>query len=372
MKIQKSQLKALIKGIVNEAVTNEIFGFGDKQPRITPAQEKVAKLLASRSFKFIKYVPGEQGVDIIMERPYGKGRHPGNRIARIQHDGTINNDKIDVNQFLQVVGESLGGKWLKPGQLEKQTPNQKKVVDYLERRGFNVASTFPLEDEQIAVVLDKSSGKFGHSMAEVHPDGSVNGQKLQDFLNIHEMIANKDVEPDVYGAVNVGENLSKGGNNIGFKPLGQYNKHPVQEEEGDESKFRGKFVDRGSIKLTSGVPQDLADKIANQHWDIFGSDNRGGVWHYKTRGNAYCCAVGMYQGKPTLLSKTTDPFRNELLVGEEEIFPKVSEQTGTGAVAGYATPFAFSKRNKDGSKRALDVTTKMGYKKVKSISEETK
>ena len=43
----------------------------------------------------------------------------------------------------------------------------------------------------------------------------------------------------------------------------------------------------------------------------------------------------------------------------------VNEETGTGAVAGYATPFAFSKKN--GSKRALDVTTKMGYKKVKDI-----
>jgi hypothetical protein len=43
----------------------------------------------------------------------------------------------------------------------------------------------------------------------------------------------------------------------------------------------------------------------------------------------------------------------------------VNEETGTGAVAGYATPFAFSKKN--GSKRALDVTTKMEYKKVKDI-----
>jgi hypothetical protein len=43
----------------------------------------------------------------------------------------------------------------------------------------------------------------------------------------------------------------------------------------------------------------------------------------------------------------------------------VNEMTGTGAVAGYSTPFAFSK--KGGSKRALDVTTKMGYKKVKDI-----
>ena len=44
---------------------------------------------------------------------------------------------------------------------------------------------------------------------------------------------------------------------------------------------------------------------------------------------------------------------------------KLSEETGTGAVAGYATPYAFSK--KSGSKRALAATEKMGYKKVKDI-----
>jgi hypothetical protein len=47
----------------------------------------------------------------------------------------------------------------------------------------------------------------------------------------------------------------------------------------------------------------------------------------------------------------------------------IQEMTGTGAVAGYATPFAFTK-NKDGSKRALDVTKKLGFKVAKSISEE--
>lgn len=42
---------------------------------------------------------------------------------------------------------------------------------------------------------------------------------------------------------------------------------------------------------------------------------------------------------------------------------RLEEESGTGAVAGYATPYAFSKK-KSGSQRALDVTTKMGYKKV--------
>lgn len=45
-------------------------------------------------------------------------------------------------------------------------------------------------------------------------------------------------------------------------------------------------------------------------------------------------------------------------VEDEEV---VNEMTTTGAVAGYSTPFAFSKKS-TGSSRAMDVTKKMGYK----------
>lgn len=45
-------------------------------------------------------------------------------------------------------------------------------------------------------------------------------------------------------------------------------------------------------------------------------------------------------------------------VEDEEV---VKEMTSTGAVAGYSTPFAFSK-NKKGSQRALAVSKKMGFK----------
>ena len=48
----------------------------------------------------------------------------------------------------------------------------------------------------------------------------------------------------------------------------------------------------------------------------------------------------------------------------------VNEETGTGAVAGYQTPFAFSK-NKQGSSRAIASAKKYG-KVVKSISEKKK
>lgn len=48
---------------------------------------------------------------------------------------------------------------------------------------------------------------------------------------------------------------------------------------------------------------------------------------------------------------------------------EVSEMTTTGAVAGYQTPFAFSKRG-DGSKRAVSATK--GYTKVKKTGSKNK
>ena len=42
----------------------------------------------------------------------------------------------------------------------------------------------------------------------------------------------------------------------------------------------------------------------------------------------------------------------------------LNEMTGTSAVAGYQTPYAFSKK-KTGSQKALDATKKIGYKPTK-------
>lgn len=364
MKLQKSQLKTLIKGIVNEAMANEVFGSGQ---RLTPAQEKVVRLLTQRSFQVVKYVPSPTGgVDVILERPWGKGRHAGNRVARVSHDGSINQDKLDVNKFLSVVGEEMTTR----AELDKGVM---KAVNVEGKKSTSGMST-------------------GGNGIGFKPLGQYNKHPI--YESIHEqrpcpcgsgLMSNWEVDGRGIPLCRAcpkckKEKLAK------YRPeiLRPYDQSDVDEpiepedyqegtgdEAGEESRFRGKFVDRGSIKLEPGVDQKLADKIANYHWDIFGSENREGVWHYKTRGNAYCCAVGMYQGKPALLSKTTDPFRNELLVGEEEIFKDgVNEQTGTGAVAGYATPFAFSKKGSKGS-RAIKAAKKYGTV-VKSISEETK
>lgn len=155
----------------------------------------------------------------------------------------------------------------------------------------------------------------------------------------------------------------------GFATPFAFKKKKVEEVE---DKIPGKFVNRGEVKLEGGLDYETAYKIAKHHWDIFGQSGKDerGVWNFQTRGNRWCCSVGKLNGQPAMLNVTTTPGRLQLLVGNE-LELEMNEMTSTGAVAGYQTPYAFSKK-KSGSQRALDVTTKMGYKKVKDIDEATK
>jgi len=142
----------------------------------------------------------------------------------------------------------------------------------------------------------------------------------------------------------------------------------VKENEDEGADLRGKFVDRGQIKLEGGLDPKLANYIANNHWDVMGElgkDERG-VFNYKTRGDRWCCAVGMLDGKPAMLSVTTTPGRLHLLVGRElsnahheNPAPDLNEMSTTGGAAGYMTPNAFTK-NKKGSPKGIEAAKKYG------------
>jgi hypothetical protein len=243
--MKKSQLKVLIKKIIKEAVANEIFGFGKPKLSIDdagPKQKWVANLLMKRGFGLEDISKLEDGALVIkLSRPYGKGRHGGPRYANVLPDGSINQEKINVDKYLNTVGESMS----KP-----QDPR------------FN--------------------------------DGR---------------------EEAPMGAVNIGE--------------GQ---RPCDCGSGQESEWE---YDGQGIPLVRACPKCRQKKLARY--------------------------------RPEILRPYTQADVDEPIEPEDDRY----EETGTGAVAGYSTPYAFSKR-KSGSKRALDVTTKMGYKKVKDISERVK
>ena len=134
--------------------------------------------------------------------------------------------------------------------------------------------------------------------------------------------------------------------------------------ENDEDTIPGRFVNRGEVKLEGGINQQLADKIAHYHWDIMQSmgKNERGTFDYKTRGDRYCCTVGLLNGQPAILSVTTEPGRLNLLVGNKEIFgnntlEEMSDSSGAGS---YNIPSAFSRRD-GGSSKALDGSKALGY-----------
>ena len=136
--------------------------------------------------------------------------------------------------------------------------------------------------------------------------------------------------------------------------------------EGNEDTIPGTFVDRGQVRLQGGIDQALADKIAHHWWDVMqstGKDERG-VYNYKTRGDAWCCSVGLLNGRPAILSSTTTSGRLNLLVGNDEIFgaSQLSETSITGGANGeaYNIPAAFSRRD-GGSRQALEGSNKLGY-----------
>lgn len=129
----------------------------------------------------------------------------------------------------------------------------------------------------------------------------------------------------------------------------------------DEDKLQGQFVDRGEVKLEGGISPELAEKIANYHWDIIqsnGKDERG-VFNFKTRGDRWCCAVGLLNGQPAILSITTTPGRLQLLSGNEAYPTNLKEMTTTGAVSGFSTPCAFSR--KGGSEKGIEGSAALGY-----------
>ena len=134
--------------------------------------------------------------------------------------------------------------------------------------------------------------------------------------------------------------------------------------ENDEDTIPGRFVNRGEIKLEGGINQQLADKIAHYHWDIIQSmgKNERGTFDYKTRGDRYCCTVGLLSGQPAILSVTTEPGRLNLLVGNTEIFNEESlEEISCASSAGaYNIPAAFSKRE-GGSSAAMKGSKSLGY-----------
>ncbi len=133
----------------------------------------------------------------------------------------------------------------------------------------------------------------------------------------------------------------------------RYEESTVKEKVG----FDGKYVD----DMESGV---AVKKLHNLD-EVTGMNQQRAVSMLQDFARRLIYTLGI---KDKSSYVTAEKVIKEFLPTFSEYFPdNVNEETGTGAVAGYQTPFAFSK-NKMGSSRAIASAKKYG-KVVKSISE---
>jgi hypothetical protein len=91
--------------------------------------------------------------------------------------------KSQFQSLIKNVVEEQLGRWVSPSELNKQTPQQKGVVQYLEKLNYRVTSTMPADTtgKTVIVIMDKSGGKYGHEEALVNPNGSVTGKAASDI-----------------------------------------------------------------------------------------------------------------------------------------------------------------------------------------------
>jgi len=215
----------------------------------------------------------------------------------------------------------------------EQTEQQKWVVDVLKKRGFRFEAVeeSPKTKEPV-VKLSRPYGKGKHGgprFAYVYADGSINHNlNVDKFLSVVGEEMSKVQKPEFkkgvtvpFAAVNVGE--------------GMHDSRPCDCGSGQDSEWQ---FDGQGIPLV--------------------------------RACAKCKQKKLSKYRPEILKRYTQADVDEPIEPEDDRYEEdVSEQTGTGAVGGYSTPFAFSK--KGGTSRAIKAAKKYG-KVVKSISERVK
>ena len=251
--------------------------------------------------------------------------------------GTIYKDRQGGQDIYWIDNKDTGGKTLiKPESLNKYLRQGYEVIDLAD-------ADQPVTENQNFYVITGKSGP----MTSYFCSSETQGEKM--IPNAYSMAYRFNNESAAIKQLNKLKLIYKGIVNWNIETVGD---EVVNE---DEDKLQGKFVNRGEVKLEGGVDYDTAEKIANYHWDIFGScgkDERG-VWNFKTRGDRWCCSIGMLNGQVSMLNVTTTPGRLQLLVGSEVYPSQIKEMTTTSGgggssvgTSGYNIPGAFSRQMK--------------------------
>lgn len=395
MKITESNLKLLIKSIITETMANEHALEPSKLKNMTPQQKKVVDFLVKRSFavKNIYDIP-EGGVGVTLERAYGKGSNGrvmgGPKIADVKPDGTINSQGVDVDTYIGRVGEKIEPVIQKtpnqnhefdagrtsvmkavnvaeialaaPSNTEGSTNIQRRTIEGIAKKGFKFLGMKAHGQIQLA---ELSNGKL---TVFVFPDGSIKENnpaavkekvgsdgRYQDDMEsgvavkkLHQLKEQGIVRPYRFLYVGVGS-----GNVYGVSSA------PTIEKAWEEFQ-----------KLTVRTGEDASD-AAYDKATVKRKDNGFWVIQHKQSTEGMFLLLDIHSQNPDVQREITQfgliKYADEYLRDQRQSTNPLEEESGTGAVGGYSTPFAFS-RNKLGSGRAIAAAKKYG-KVVKSISE---
>ena len=385
-KIKAPHYKSFIKNMVKEAVLKEIF---DEAPiqNMTPVQKQTVSTLMKSGFVIQKTHEVTGGMGVILLRPKGNNGMP-ERVADVKPDGSINDPNVDIKHYLAtIIGGKIEHNKISHHNLEKQTKIQSRTVQRLEKSGYYLTNILNINNlKLIKVVMEKSCGRFANDKIIIGPDGRVYKKSDAEMDVVGEVMLGQerddhrfdDGRESVMRAVNVEESASK--------------------KEGDTVQVAdGSGVDSGKIgiivptkfKQTNGglIPDEpgaykpqlkgwLSVKFEDGHVASFPANRLQIPFSFLKNPDQTTLKEGRYDERPCdcgsgLMSRWVLDARNIPLVracdkcrkeklshyrpdvltnpnyeADEPIEPdEQEEQTGTGAIAGYSTPFAFKKKN---------------------------
>lgn len=399
--MKKSYLKELIRNIIKEAF--------DKQTSLdyaTPQQKDVVKLLVARGFTLSNM---EDGNVVKLTRPYGKGKHGGPRYALVFPDGKINQEKVDVRRYLNIVGEEMtkqqkpefkrgvtipfaavnvGEAYSKSNKVDFDAKGISKQKPNIGGVGVNAIRTYrgvglkagraktDGHDDVVnsalawfkkAVALEKTP-EYIKQASDAFKEGFAEGQKGVGQQTTQQPVKSQGVNSiELYR--DAGQKAGQAAKNKDYRLVGHhqewFNKAIKLEKAPYSQEARQAFTD--AYKEASGYNDK--PKYFTEDLDEGANQQRGSVM-LQDFSRRLIASLGIKDKTAYVMAqKAIDEF---LKTTFSEYFPdELSEESSTGAVAGYSTPFAFSRKGSKGSSRAIKAAKKYGTV-VKSISEETK
>ena len=319
--MKRQYLKLFIRNIIEESLGQYISS--TELAKQTPRQQKVVSDLGRYGYS-IKSVTSEGGGKfVIIAMSKSGGRFGGNEVS-VGSDGLVSGDASDIpmsyrkgsSDFAIVEKKNnvqRSKSWIRnivkeaflreifDTQIQNMIPKQRQAVDELRKYGFSIQNVIPAKGGITVILLrPKTDDRRPEREAKVMPDGTINEPNIyiKQYLNF------------------LGEDTAR----VTHDPL---------LKRGLETPMAFVNVEEG---IHEGSPCDCGSSLPSE-WEFDGQ----GI--PLVRACDKCRKKKLARYRPEILKPYTQADVDEPIEPEE-----YEEQTGTGAVAGYSTPFSFKKR----------------------------